>query len=257
METHVTSNQGVAAPVSPVRSQGSSPGDARSGEARLPRILRHLATGTASIALLYAAVQGLLVRAEPDPGLVRMETAELTNSLYVLAPWPLTALVLLWLAHLRPTVYARTAVALLLTSAAGLGYTSWTALGHLPADEGSLLREYLAMPGALTGWFLLIALAVVTAVPSARVRIVLALTATGAVAVSVLTSPQPVHAVTFAAGVPLLTWSVAGLLPGQRAWRHRPADAWYPHGRVISARPRTGSPARFRAAAPMPSRQAG
>lgn len=217
-----------------------------------------MATGAAAIALLHAALLGVSSRAEPYPDLAWMATAEVLTSLYVLAPWPLTALVLLWLAQQRPVLYARTALALLLSSGAGLAYACWAPLEHLRAHEGSLFREYLALPGALTGWYLIMALAVVTAISSRRVRIAVVVTALSAVATCVLTSPHPELAATFAAVVPLLTWFVAGRLAGREARRRCPADAWDPQGRVVPLRSRrSGTLARVPTQDTAPSRQAG
>ncbi|MEV7991306.1 hypothetical protein AB0O67_05150 [Streptomyces sp. NPDC086077] len=205
--------------------------------------------------MLHAAVLGVSFRDKPYLDLAWMSTAEVTTSLYVLLPWPLTAVVLLWLANQRPALYARAALALLLTSGTGLAYVCWVPFEHFPAHEGSLFREYLALPGALTGWYLLTAVAMATAIPSPRVRIAVATTGLGAVATSVLTSYGPGLAALFAAGVPLLAWWVAGRLLGQQAWRRQLLDAWDPQGRVVSSRTRT--PVRVPAPRPVPSRQAG
>ncbi|MGW6961797.1 hypothetical protein [Streptomyces chartreusis] len=260
METHITTTPGASA-----RATVPSVGDHRAEaarRARLPGLLRQLATGAAAVAMLHAAVLGVFSHGEPYPDLAWMSTGEVMTSLYMLLPWPLTALVLLWLANQRPTLYARAAIALLFTSAAGLGYAGWTTFGDLPAHEGSLLREYLAMPGALTGWYLLTAVAMATALPSPRARIAVVTAGLGAVATSVLTSADPLRAALFAAGVPLLTWWVAGRLPGQRTGRRRQqADSWYPQGRVVTSRTRSRSrtrpPVRVPARRTVPSRQAG
>ncbi|MFD7405998.1 hypothetical protein ACFV7R_25705 [Streptomyces sp. NPDC059866] len=224
------SKPGAAAPAAFIRAKSGRRRDVHAQEAPLPRILRHAATGAAAAALLHAALLGVS-GPDPYPNLAWMDTAEAMSSLYILAPWPLTALVLLWLAHQRPVVYARAALALLLTSGAGLAYACWAPLEKLPAHEGSLIREYLALPGALTGWYLVMALAVVTAVPSARTRITVGVAALSAVVISVLASSHPWLAAASAAGIPLLTWFVAGRLPGQDTGRRRPADAWDPQWR--------------------------
>ncbi|MFE2050834.1 hypothetical protein ACFXAS_20285 [Streptomyces sp. NPDC059459] len=252
MDTHAIRTPEVAARASvPI---GSHPGKTVR-EGRLPGALRRLATGAAAAAMLHAAVLGVSPRGEPYPELAWTGTAEALNSLHVLVPWPLTAIVLLWLANQQPTLYARAALALLLTGAAGLAYSCWRGLGDLPALEGSLLRDYVALPGALTGWYLLTALAMAAAVPSTRVRILVMTAGTGAVIISVLPSADPVTAASFAAGVPLLAWFLVSRLPGQRALRRRPADAWTPRRGAVPLRNRV--PARAAAPARVPARQAG
>ncbi|MBQ0888741.1 hypothetical protein KBZ94_28150 [Streptomyces sp. RM72] len=246
MNSHAIRAPGVAARAS-VRPIGSHPGRTVR-EGRVPGVLRRLATGAAAAAMLHAAVLGVSSRGEPYPELAWVGATQTLTSLYVLVPWPLTALILLWLARRQPALYARAALALLLTGAAGLAHCCWTGLDDLPAHEGSLFRDYVALPGALTGWYLLTALAMAAAVSSTRVRILVGTAGTGAVAISVLPSADPVTAASFAAAVPLLAWFLASRLPGQRAQRHRPADAWFPRREAV--------PLPHRAPAPAP-RQAG
>ncbi|WP_328891041.1 hypothetical protein [Streptomyces sp. NBC_00316] len=190
------------------------------------RTLRHTATGAAAIAMLHAALLGVSSGADPYPDFAWTDTTQVMASVHALTPWPLTALILLWLAHQRQAAYTRAAFALLLSSAAGLVYTWSVPLNHLPEHESSLFREYLAMPGALTGWYLLMALAVVTAISSVPARIAVMMTAVCGVTTSVLTSPHPAFAGALGAAVPLLSWCVAGRLPRRESWSRGPADAW-------------------------------
>ncbi|WP_225651791.1 hypothetical protein [Streptomyces pseudogriseolus] len=128
-------------------------------------------------------------------------------------------------------------------------------LGDLPAYEASLFTHYVALPGALTGWYLLTALAMAAAVPSPLARILVVTAGLGGVVISVLTSADPVLAASFAAGVPLPAWYLASRLPGQRGTRHRPADAWDPQGRVVPLHDR--APARAHTPARALTRRAG
>ncbi|MGW4601464.1 hypothetical protein ACWEOA_40285 [Streptomyces sp. NPDC004457] len=257
MATHTTQPHGSTHPASE-RRQAARPRHARQGQETVTRrTLRHLATGAAALALLHAALLGVSSAAGSPLVPDRLDTAQAMAVVRLLAPWPLTALVLLWLAHQRPTAYARTALALLATGAAGLAYTSRMPLDHLPAREGSLLGDYLAMPGALTGWCLLTALGVVSAVSSSRARVAVMTTALGAVATSVLTTEHAGPAVTFAAGVPLLSWFLAGRLARLGARARGPADAWEPEGRAEPVRRRAGTRERLAGASSAALRQAG
>ncbi|MFF4243556.1 hypothetical protein ACFYY2_03670 [Streptomyces sp. NPDC001822] len=253
MEAHAVMTSGTAAQTS-VHPIGTRRGVVVR-EARLSRILRHLATGAAGVAMLHAAVLGVSRRGEPYPDLAWVDSAEVMTSLYVIVPWPLTALVLLWLASRRPALYVRTALALLLTSGIELAYACWVPLTHLPAHEGSLFREYVALPGALTGWYLLTALAMATAVLSHRVRAAVVLAGLGIVVTSTLTSADPALAGLFAAGAPLLAWFVAGRVPAQRARWRAPADSRDPQSGTVSLLPR--APFRAPAQGPVRPRQAG
>lgn len=226
------------------RPTGSRPRDTRqtrhvrqTRQALVRTTLRHVATGAAAIAMLHAALLGLSSGADLYPDLAWTDTTRVMASVCALAPWPLTALILLWLAHQRPAAYTRAAVALLLSSATGLAYTWSVPLEHLPAHESSLFREYLTMPGALTGWYLLLASAVITAIASVRARIALAVTAVFGVTTSVLASPHPASAGVLGAVVPLLAWFAAGRLPRKDVRGPGPADAWEPEGRVVPLRP--------------------
>lgn len=257
MVTHTTKPHGSTDRASE-RQQADRPRADRQGQETVTRrTLRHLATGAAALALLHAALLGVSSAAgtplEPD----RLDTAQTLAVVRLLAPWPLTALVLLWLAHQRPAAYARAALALLSTGAAGLAYTSWMPLDHLPAREGSLLGDYLAMPGALTGWCLLTALGVISAVSSSRARVAVMTTALGAVATSVLTTEHTGPAVTFAVGVPLVSWLLAGRLSRRGARARGPADAWEPEGRAEPVRGRAGTRKRLPGASSAALRQAG
>ncbi|MEV8092241.1 hypothetical protein [Streptomyces nigra] len=263
MDTHTTTPDSAAEAMVLRLREGRAEAER---DTHLTGILRQLVTGAAAVAMLHAAVLGVFSHGEPYPDLAWLSTGEVMTSLYVLLPWPLTALVLLWLANQRPALYTRAAVALLLTSAAGLAHAGWTTLGDLPAHEGGLLREYLALPGALTDWYLLTAVATAVALPSHRARIAVVTTGLGAVMTSVLTSADPLRAALFAAGVPLLAWWVAGRFAGYRTEpRRRQADAWDPQGRVITAPARTRTrshtptrpPLRVPARPTAPTRQAG
>lgn len=253
MDTHAITTPGAAARASVHPIAGRRRRTAREG--RLPRVLRQMATGAAAAAMLHAALLGVFSRGEPYPELAWTDTTEAMTSLYVLVPWPLTALVLLWLANQRPALYTRAAFALLLTGVAGLVHVGRVSLADLPAHEGSLFSDYVALPGALTGWCLLTAFAMAAAVPSPRARILVVTAGLGAVVISVLTSADPVLAASFAAGAPLLAWFLASRLPGQREPRHRPADAWDPQGGVVPLHHR--APAHGPTPAPAPTRRAG
>ncbi|MGV9350537.1 hypothetical protein ACWDSD_38465 [Streptomyces spiralis] len=257
MVTHATKPRGSTSPAS-IRAKADRPRGKRHGQESITRrTLRHLATGAAALALLHAALLGVSSGAEVPFEPHRLGAAHVRASVRLLAPWPLTALVLLWLAHQRPASYARGALALLSSSAAGLAYICWMPPEHLPAREGSLLGDYLATPGALTGWYLLIALAVTSSVSSSRVRVAVMTTALGAVATSVLTTEHTGLAVTFAAAVPLVSWFVAGRLSPQGEGPHGPADAWDPGGRVVPLLTRSGASERIPGPASGPLRQTG
>ncbi|MFI8007003.1 hypothetical protein [Streptomyces sp. NPDC086010] len=223
-------------------------------EVRLPRILRHLATGAAVAAMLHAAVLGVSSRGEPCPELSWVDSAQAMAFLYLLAPWPLTALVLLRPASRRPALHVRTALALLLTGGTGLACAGWAPLTHLPANEGSLVREYVALPGALTGWYLLAILVTATAVLSHRVRAVLVTGGLGIVVISTLTSADHALAVVFAAGVPLLAWFTAGRVAVRRERGTKAAGSRAPQSGAVSAR--TRAPLRTPVRGPVRTRQA-
>lgn len=108
--------------------------------------LRHTATGAAALAMLHAALLGVSSGADPYHDLAWTDTTQVMSSVYTLAPWPLTALILLWLAQQRPAVYTHAALALLLSSAAGLLYTWSVPLEHLPAHESSLFASTWRCP---------------------------------------------------------------------------------------------------------------
>lgn len=223
-------------------------------EVRLPRILRHLATAAAVTAMLHAAVLGVSSRGGPYPELSWVDPAEVAKSLYMLGPWPLTALVLLAPASRRPALCVRTALALLLTGVTGLAFACWAPLTHLPAHEGSLFRAYGALPGALTGWYLLAILATATAVLSHRVRAVLVTAGLGIVVISTLISTDPALAVVFAAGVPLLAWFTAGRIVVRRERGTKAAGSRAPQSGEVPAR--TRAPLRTPVRGPVRTRQA-
>lgn len=220
-----------AVALAPGRPGGSRPRDIRrAGRATARRTLRHAATGVAAIAMLHAALLGISSRADPYPDLGWTDRTRVMACVGALAPWVLTALILLWLAHQRPAAYVRAALALLLSGAAGLACTRWVPLAHLPEHGRPLFGEYLAMPGSLTGWYLLLALSVLTAVSSVRARVALVVTTVCAVTTSVLTSPQPAATGVLGAAVPLLAWFAAGRFVQKGAGSRGPTDAWEPNG---------------------------
>ncbi|MER5432273.1 hypothetical protein [Streptomyces sp. NPDC002588] len=181
--------------------------------------------------------------------LARMET---------FAAWPLTALTMLWLASRDQAVYVRTAVALFLSNATGL--VVFASLRGFPADETTLVRDYLALPGVRAGWYLLMALVVVST--SARLwRGVATAVALSAGTAAVLTADGHLLGTLSAMSAPLLAWYAATPLHRGRAVRRRramhPSGGTVPEGDVVSLRPRTEVSEDWSDSEPVRLRQAG
>ncbi|MFI8008080.1 hypothetical protein [Streptomyces sp. NPDC086010] len=179
------------------------------------------------------------------------------NGIAGVAPWPVIAMTLLWLARRRPSVYARAAVALLLSCAAGLVHAGSTAMQDLPAREGRLLHEYVALPGVLTGWYLLMALAAVACIPAVRPRIAVAVGALIGVAASVLILPHHGLAAVWGAVVPLCSWFVAGCLQRRSLWALPAPGPWDAPEQALPSRPAPQAAGERSARALVPLRQAG
>ncbi|WP_327111449.1 hypothetical protein OG206_01840 [Streptomyces sp. NBC_01341] len=179
------------------------------------------------------------------------------DEISAVAPWPVVALTLLWLARRRPSVYARAAIALLLSSAAGLVYAGSSAMQDLPAREGRLLHEYVALPGVYTGWYLLMALAAVACVSAIRLRIAVVVGALTGVASSVLILPHHELAAVWGAVVPLCSWFVAGCLQRRSLWSLPAPGPWDPPEQAIPSRPLPQAAGERSARTFVPLRQAG
>ncbi|MFI5681952.1 hypothetical protein [Streptomyces cellulosae] len=152
-----------------------------------------------------------------------------------MAEWPLLSLTLLWLARRDPAVYARLALALLLTTAGGL--TAFAGSHSRPDREASPVRDYLALPGVATSCYVLIAVAVVAAVTRARVRAVMLLLALTTIAAAVLSTDRHLLAALLAVGAPFLAWYAAGrFLDRQGARRGRKGHTAPAAPRVESSR---------------------
>lgn len=155
------------------------------------------------------------------------DAAHVLDRIHAVAPWPLMAVTLLWLSHRQSAVYVRVAVALLLSSAAGLALSA--SMGRVPVRGASPARDYLAdyfaLPGAGAGWYLLTALAVVATVPAVWARIAVAAIALSSVAAAVATADDPVAGALLAAGVPVLAWFTARHVPYRRGARRAPEAA--------------------------------
>ncbi|MCF3130456.1 hypothetical protein [Streptomyces olivochromogenes] len=197
----------------------------------MKRTLRHAGTGAAALALLHAALVALFPGDRNHLGL--LETAHAFSKIHGIAPLALMAPTLLWLAHRQPAAYARAAIALLLSVTAGLVFAKSAAMRGLPSPEGSVVHDYVALPGALTGWYLLMALALAAALSAVRAGIAVLVVAVSAVATSVLTADDPVYGAVWAAGVPLVAWYAAGRVQRPRTRGRGGADAWEPEGRVV------------------------
>jgi hypothetical protein len=178
-------------------------------------------------------------------------TAHVLDRIHTVAPWPLMAVTLLWLAHRHPAVYVRVAIALLLSSAAGLAVSA--SLRSVPVREASLARDYLAdyiaLPGVRASWYLLMALAVIAATPALRARVAVAAIATASVAAAVAGADHHVAGAVLGAGVPLLAWYTAGHFPSGERARRRAA--------VLPSRSRAEVPEPWAAPDAAPLRQAG
>ncbi|MFE9444412.1 hypothetical protein ACFYO2_36740 [Streptomyces sp. NPDC006602] len=202
-------------------------------EATVRRRLRRCATGATVTVLVYAA---LLVWPAGNEGLFEaswvrfgaehlrtpaaaaaerlaafgQDTARTLTPLYAVALWPLGALALLWLARRHPVVYVRGAFAVLLSGAAGL--TVLAVEQGLPGHETSLVHDYLALPGVRAGWYVLMALAVLTTATRAWIRAAALVIALVVDAATVTTVHQHLLGGLLAAAVPLIAWYTAGRL---------------------------------------------
>ncbi|WP_351236273.1 hypothetical protein [Streptomyces sp. NPDC002133] len=219
------------------------------------RTLRHAGTGAAALALLYAALIALFPGDRTHLGL--LELAHTVSQVRAIAPLALMALILLWLAHRHPAVYARAAIALLLSVTAGLVFAEAVSVRGLPTPEASVVRDYVALPGALAGWYLLMGLALAAGLPAVRAGVAVMVIALSAVAISVMTAGHQMQGAAWAAGVPLVAWYAAGRIqrPGTRM--RGTADDWEPEGRLLPFRPRDEATPQERATVSVPLRKAG
>lgn len=185
-------------------------------------------------------------------------THTLTWSLAI-APLPLAVLSLLWLARRDQQAYLRLAIALMLSGTAGLGVL---AVGRgWPVHETSLFADYLALPGATAGWYVLMALAVVTSTTKSWPRVTVLLTALAATAAGASTGGSLWLAALPPVVVPLLAWFAAGHLLREKQQHARGGANALPAGqvpgRVLSFRARTRAPGRADTPQAAPLRQAG
>ncbi|MFF1298368.1 MULTISPECIES: hypothetical protein [unclassified Streptomyces] len=176
-----------------------------------------------------------------------------------IAPLPLAVVSLLWLARRAQQAYLRLAIALMLSGTAGLGVL---AVGRgWPVHETSLFGDYLALPGATAGWYVLMALAVVTTTAQTWPRVTVLLTALAATAAGASTGGSLWLAVLPPVVVPLLAWLAAGHLLHEKQQyargRANASPAGGVPGRVLSFRARTRTPQRAHAPEASPLRQAG
>ncbi|MFD5272210.1 hypothetical protein [Streptomyces sp. NPDC058335] len=198
---------------------------------RAPRNLRHAVVGLTAAALVYVVLLVAFAGKQPFPAVgfassgaehLRPWAAGFADSaaafghdagqglawIHTVAQWPLLALALLWLARRDPAVYARLALALLLTAMGGL--TAFAVSHSWPDREASLVHDYLALPGVGTSAYVLVALGVIAAGTRPHVRAAVLLLALATVAASVLATDRHLHGVLLAAGAPLLAWYAAG-----------------------------------------------
>lgn len=176
-----------------------------------------------------------------------------------MAPLPLAVLSLLWLAQRNQQAYLRLAIALMLSGTAGLGVLAvvrgWT------VREASLFGDYLTLPGATAGWYVLMALAVVTTTTKTWPRVTVLLTALTATAAGASTGGSLWLAALPPVAVPLLAWFAAGHLLHEKQQRARGRANALPTGgvpgRVLSFRARTRAPERVDTPQPARLRQAG
>lgn len=223
--------------------------------AAVKQTLRHLGTGAAALALIHAALLGVTPGDEPYVDLSPLFSESVLDQIRTMAPWLLMAVTLLWLAHRRPAVYTRAAIALLLASTAGLVFAGSASVPALP--EGSLVHDYLTLPGASVGWCLLAAFAVTSGTERIRARIAVMVVAAAVVATAVLTPDRRMLSAVWAAGVPMIAWSIAGLVQRPATRSRGSADAWEPEGRTVPFRPREEAAGQRPAPLPVPLRKAG
>ncbi|MEE1759753.1 MULTISPECIES: hypothetical protein [unclassified Streptomyces] len=196
------------------------------------------------------------VAAETGTALVH-DAAQVLTWILAFAPLPLAVLSLLWLARRDQGVYMRLAVALLLSGTAGLGVFALVR----GAREASLFGDYLALPGARVGWYVLMALAVVATTSKTWPRAAVLLIAVLAAVTGASTGGDLWLAALPAMVVPLLAWYAAGHLPYEKERHARggadASPAGESRGRVLSFRPRTRVPQPTDTPAPAPLREAG
>ncbi|MFJ8111700.1 hypothetical protein [Streptomyces sp. NPDC096132] len=186
------------------------------------------------------------------------DAAQVLDRIHTLAPWPLMALTLAWLAHRNQARYARTAFALLLSGAAGLA--AFVSSHGFPESQTSLLRDYLALPGVVASWYVLMALAVATTVARPRVRATVLLVALSAVAWEVLSTDRHLLAALLAVATPAVAWFVAGVPArdgSRRGTAVRAAQAEAPEAEVVPLPSRAEAPGPWAGAAPVSVRRAG
>ncbi|MEU3986547.1 hypothetical protein AB0F77_41905 [Streptomyces sp. NPDC026672] len=173
-------------------------------------------------------------------GELRYEAARLPAWDPALVLWPLIALVLLWLAQRHLWVYLRTALALLLSTAAGMAVViTDRVLRPQPPDhtlaagvigqshatvrpwQAGLFPDSFNQPGLQASWYLLTALAVISVIHRVLVRALLFVPAVSVVAGVVLMSDEPVTTASLITIVPAVAWYAAGRCP-VRGREHRP-----------------------------------
>lgn len=205
-----------------------------SKEAHVRRSLRRTMAGLAVTLLVYSGLLAVSVR-EEEPfvkagwtssaaeGLRTYGTAAVAGGaafvhevaqtltwILALAPLPLAVLSLLWLARRDQQAYLRLAIALLLSGTAGLAVLA--VVRGWPVREASLFDDYLALPGASAGWYVLMVLVVFTTTTKTWPRVTVLLTALTATAAGTSTGGSPWLAALPAVTVPLLAWFAAGHL---------------------------------------------
>lgn len=220
----------------------------------MKRMLRQAGTGAAALALLHAALVGLFPGDRDHLGL--LETAHAISQIHGVAALALMAPTLLWLAHRHPAAYARAAIALLLFVTAGLVFVKSASVHGLRTPEASVVGDYVALPGVLAGWYLLMGLALAAGFSAVRAGIAVMVAAVSVVAASVLNADHHMHSAAWAAGVPLAAWYVAGRIQRPATRSRGGADAWDPEGRVVPL-PRDGAAWQGQATAFLPPRKAG
>ncbi|WP_210583212.1 phosphatase PAP2 family protein [Streptomyces sp. GESEQ-35] len=207
-------------------------------------------------------------------------SAQLLSWLQAFGHWPLTALMLLWLARRHQRVYVRTGIALMLSAAAGLvilaalpGLPSGTAAaGTAPGmtqqseayrvlDATALSHDFATLPSLHISVILLMTLATLTVARQPRVRVlatVLGLSMSLAVA---LAADHSLPNAMAGAGAAFLIWFTAGALQGRPGARRDstedvpdvPEDIAAP----IPLVPRPVAPSRWPEADAVPLRPAG
>ncbi|KOV52820.1 hypothetical protein ADL00_35825 [Streptomyces sp. AS58] len=183
------------------------PGPARETAVRRPARDAAAAAGAALIPAVLLAMNG-------NPAVSAVQTV---------AHWPLMALTLFWTAQRRQDLYARGALALLLSSAAGFGVFASTR--PWSPHETALVEGYLDMPGVRASWYVLTALVLGAAVTAAWARAAVVAVIALVVASAALTAERPVLGALLAGGVPVLAWQATALLPDRRPDRRHARGA--------------------------------